>query len=101
MGIQRGTNAGFTLAEAAVTIALVAVTLTVLLQSLEGSKLLAAHTRDQKIAKELALAHLAEIEAGLWQDELEFTRSGSYAEQGHGTFWWELAIGDESFTDDS
>ena len=48
-------RAGFTLAEAAVTIALVAVTLTILLQSLEGSKMMAAHTRDQKIARELAL----------------------------------------------
>ncbi len=97
--LRQHERAGFTLAEAAVTIALVAVTLTVLLQSLEGSKFMAAHTRDQKIARELALATLAEIEAGLWQEELEFTRSGNYAEEDDASFWWELAVGDETFSD--
>ena len=92
-------SAGFTLAEAAVTIALVAVTLTVLLQSLEGSKMMAGHTRDQKIARELALGTLSQIEAGLWQDDLDFTRSGNYSEEGHPRFFYELAIGDETFSD--
>ena len=90
---------GFTLAEAAVTIALVAVTLTVLLQSLEGSKMMAGHTRDQKIARELALGTLSQIEAGLWQDDLDYTRSGNYSEEGHPRFFFELAIGDETFSD--
>ena len=92
-------RSGFTLAEAAVTIALVAITLTVLLQSLEGSKFMAGHTRDQKIARELALKVLSEIEAGLWQEDLDFTRSGNFSEEGHPQFWWELAVGDESFSD--
>ena len=100
MRVRPSSRAGFTLAEAAVTIALVAITLTVLLQSMEGSKFMAAHTRDQKIARELALQTLAEIEAGLWQEELDFSRSGSYAEQDQPRFWWELAIGDETFEDD-
>jgi type II secretory pathway pseudopilin PulG len=94
-------QSGFTLAEAAVTIALVAVTLSVLLQALEGAKLQAAHTRDQKIARELALGTLAQVEAGLWQDDIDFTRSGNYAEEGFLNFWFELAVGDESFADDS
>lgn len=93
-------RAGFTLAEAAVTIALVAITLTVLLQSMEGSKFMAAHTRDQKIARELGLSTLAEIEAGLWQEDLDFSRSGNFAEQDQPRFWWELAIGDETFPED-
>ena len=92
-------KAGFTLAEAAVTIALVALTLTVLLQSLEGSKFMAGNTRDQKIARELALQTLGEIEAGMWQEEIEYTRSGNYSDEGHHLFWWELAVGDESFSD--
>jgi len=100
MRLHPCSRAGFTLAEAAVTIALVAITLTVLLQSMEGSKFMAAHTRDQKIARELALNTLYEIEAGLWQEDLDLTRSGNYAEQDHPQFWWELAIGEESFDDD-
>lgn len=99
MRARPGPRSGFTLAEAAVTIALVAVTLTVLLQALEGSKLQAANTRDQKIARELALDTLSRIEAGMWQEELDFVRSGDYAEEGHPNFWFELAVGDEAFRD--
>lgn len=97
--LPRRSEAGFTLAEAAVTIALVAVTLTVLLQSLQGSTFMAGNTRDQKIARELALMTLGEIEAGMWQEEMDFSRSGNYSEEGHHQFWWELAIGTEAFTD--
>jgi len=46
----------------------------VLLQALEGSKFQAAHTRDQKIARELALGTLSGIEAGLWPACTEIIR---------------------------
>ncbi len=93
------TRAGFTLAEAAITIVVVGLALSAVLQALQGSKSTAAHTRDQKIARELAITTLAEIEAGLWIDEIEFTRSGDYAERDFPDFYWELVVGDEAFAD--
>ena len=51
MKVRAQANAGFTLAEAAVTIALVAVTLTVLLQSLENLSVVAVHQCRIKLRK--------------------------------------------------
>lgn len=88
---------GFTLAEAAVTIAIVAITLSAVMQGLEGAKLTAAHTHNTKVAKELAQLTLGNIEQGLWWDEIETLRTGSYAEQDYPDFYFELALGDETF----
>ncbi|MCP3917409.1 MAG: type II secretion system protein [bacterium] len=91
------TRSGFTLAEAAVTIAIVALTLSATMQSLEVSKLKAAHTQNQKTAKELGLMTLGAIESGKWWDEIETGRTGSYADNDYPDFYWEIALGDETF----
>lgn len=97
-----GTRArsGFTLAEAAITIALVALTLSTVLQILQGSKFTTAHTRDMRRARDLALTTLGEIESGLWWDFIDSTRSGSYVAQELPDFYFELAVGDEGFYED-
>ncbi len=94
-------NQGFTLVEAALAIALVGMALTATLHILQASKLSAAHTRDQKTARVLALKTLGEIESGLRWDELEEGAflSGTYAEDDYPGFEWELAIGDQSFSE--
>ena len=93
-------NHGFTLVEAALAIALVGMALTATLQTLQASKLTAAHTRDQKTARVLALKTLGEIESGLRWDELDegALLSGSYAEDDYPGFYWELAVGDQQFS---
>ncbi|MDE0915068.1 MAG: type II secretion system protein [Planctomycetota bacterium] len=93
-------NCGFTLIEAALAIALVGMALTATLQILQASKLSAAHTRDQKTARVLALKTLGEIESGLRWDELDegALLSGSYAEDDYPAFYWELAVGDQQFS---
>ena len=93
-------NGGFTLIEAALAIALVGMALTATLQILQASKLSAAHTRDQKTSRVLALKTLGEIESGLRWDELDegALLSGSYAEDDYPAFYWELAVGDQQFS---
>lgn len=91
--------AGFTLAEAAITIALVALTLSTMLQILQGSKFITAHARDMRIARDMALLTLGEIESGVLREEIDMLRSGNYADLDHPEFYFELALGDESLPD--
>jgi len=90
-------RAGFTLAEVAVTIAIVAISVTTALRVLNGSKLTAAHVRNQRIARELGLYTLGQINSGLYWDEIERGGlSGSYADLGHEDFYFEVVVGDEA-----
>lgn len=89
---------GFTLAEVAVTIAVVGLALVWMLQALNAAKLTAAHTRNLKLARELALLTLGQIESGLYSEEIEDDRiEGTYAEEGYPEFGFEAVIGDENF----
>jgi prepilin-type N-terminal cleavage/methylation domain-containing protein len=90
-------RAGFTLAEVAVTIALVGLALVYMLQGLNTAKITAAYTRNIKLSKELALLTLGRIEAGLYEEELDDERiEGTYAEEGYPDFSFEAVIGDEN-----
>lgn len=95
----RRTRAGFTLAEVAVTIVIVGTMLIYLLQGLNGTKLLAAHTRNTKLARELALVKLGQIGSGLFQEEIDRGLSGSFADEGYPDFSYEVVVGDEAFRD--
>lgn len=97
MSTRRG-RAGFTLAEVAVTIAVVGLALVWMLQALNAAKLTAAQTRNLKLSRELALQTLGQLEAGLFEDDLVDDRiDGTYAEEGYPEFAYELVIGDENF----
>lgn len=90
--------AGFTLAEVAVTIAVVGLALVWMLQGLNTAKVTAAHTRNLKLARELALLTLGQIESGLYSEEIDDDHiEGSYAEEGYPKFGFEVVIGDENF----
>lgn len=92
-------RAGFTLAEVAVTIAIVALALTLVVQSLNRATLTAAHTRNYRLARELALYTLGQLESrsGPFEEDLEEYMEGSYADEGEPNFRWELLLGDETF----
>jgi prepilin-type N-terminal cleavage/methylation domain-containing protein len=97
---RRGARAGFTLAEVAVTLVIVGITLLWVLEGLNRAKMTTAHTHNAKIAAELATYTLGEIEAGLYWEEIdEKGLDGNYAEEGYETFWWEVVVGDETFPD--
>ncbi len=86
---------GFTLAEVAVTIALVGLALVYMLQGLNTAKMTAAYTRNVKLSKELALLTLGRIESGLYEEDLDDERiEGTYAEEGYPDFMFEAVIGE-------
>ena len=98
-GVERAANAagGFTLAEVGVTILLVGMAMVLMLQSLNAAKVTAAHTRNVKLSKELALLTLGRIESGLYEDELDDERiDGNYSEEGYPDFSFQAVIGDEN-----
>ena len=105
MRLQRHTKAvrsGFTLAEVAVTIVIVGIGLTLILQGVNSAKMAAVNTHNTKLARDLALETLGEIESGLFQEDLEDSRdtlSGNYGERGYANFYWEIVLGDETFPD--
>jgi prepilin-type N-terminal cleavage/methylation domain-containing protein len=98
--LRRG---GFTLAEVAVTIAIIGIALTLVVEGLNKAKFESAHTRNLKVARELALATLGELAGGVYSSELETDDEleGTYADQGYPLFEYEVLIGDQQFTDRS
>jgi prepilin-type N-terminal cleavage/methylation domain-containing protein len=95
-------RAGFTLAEVAVTIAIVGIALTLLVQGLNKAKFEAAQTRNLKVARELALVTLGEIAGGVYAEELDDDDrfDGTYADLGHPEFTFEVLIGDSAQFED-
>ena len=96
---HHGRRAGFTLAEVAVTIAIVSIVLVVQVQGLSNSMFQAANTRDLKIARELGLFKIAQLESGLYSEDIEDHMAGDFSEQEYPSFLWEVVLGDESFDD--
>jgi prepilin-type N-terminal cleavage/methylation domain-containing protein len=95
------TQAAFTLAEVAVTIAIIGIALVLVLQGINVAKLEAAYTRNLKTARELALLTLGEIESGVFEEDADRKRLfGSYAEQGYPDFEFEAVLGEENFIED-
>ena len=90
---------GFTLVEVAVTIVILGIGLTMTLQALNTAKLRAAQTRNYKLARDLALFTLGEIESGLFRDEIRDRFQGTYAEQEQPDFSFEVVLGDEQLRD--
>ena len=98
--LARQSRRGFTLVEVAVTLIIVGITLLWVLEGMNRAKMTAAHTHNTKLAAELALQTLAEIESGLyWEDIDEHGLAGNYAEEGYESFSYEVVLGDETFTD--
>ncbi|MFT5288502.1 MAG: prepilin-type N-terminal cleavage/methylation domain-containing protein [Planctomycetota bacterium] len=93
-----GEQSGFTLAEVAVTLVIVSITLIFVLQGLAQARLTAFYTTDRKIARQLALETLSQIESGLyWEDVQESGDKlvGTYAEEGYESFEYEVLFGEE------
>lgn len=88
---------GFTLAEVAVTIVIVGIGLLLVLQGLNTGKLTAAHTRNYKLSRELALLTLGQVESGEYQEDISSGLHGSYADEGYPDFTFDVVVGDETF----
>ena len=95
--LHRRARSGFTLAEVAVTIVIVGIGLLLVLQGLNTAKLLSVQTRNYKLAHELALLTLGQVESGLYQEDIEDGLVGTYAEEGYPDFAFEVVVGDEAF----
>jgi len=96
----RGPAGGFTLAEVAVTIVIVGIGMLLVLQGLNTAKMTAAHTRNFKLARELALLTLGQVASGQFQEDIENGLVGSYAEEGYPDFSFEVIVGDQTFTEE-
>jgi prepilin-type N-terminal cleavage/methylation domain-containing protein len=96
----RRARRGFTLAEVAVTIVIVGTAVLLVIQGLNNSKMTAAHSRNYKLARELALLTFSRIEAGLFEEDIEDTAPQSFANEGYPDFYFELRLGDETFESD-
>ncbi|HRV81317.1 MAG: hypothetical protein H6830_05115 [Planctomycetes bacterium] len=93
------TRSGFTLAEAAITIALVGLTITYTLQALTSAQTTAAHTHEVKLAREMALRTLGEIATGQYQAESTEVIVGTYPEDIAPYMSYQIAFGDASLPD--
>jgi prepilin-type N-terminal cleavage/methylation domain-containing protein len=93
----RRRRGGFTLLEVAVTIVIVGIGLTLVLQVLNTAQASAVQTRNEKLARELGLLTLGRIASGLYIEEVQDRFYGSYAEDEHPDFQFEVALGDEVF----
>jgi prepilin-type N-terminal cleavage/methylation domain-containing protein len=98
----RASNArgGFTLAEVAVTLVIVGVALVYILQGVNTSYILAAQTHNRKVARELAFLTLAQVDSGLFWEDIDDRMFGNYAEEGYEDWHWEVVCGDETFSDE-
>ena len=92
---------GFTLAEVAVVILIVGFTLVGLLQGLSKSRLSMAHTKNLKIANQLALLTIGQIESGLFIDEDLDMLYDTYAEEGYPDWAFDVLVGDDTFSEQS
>ena len=97
--MSRSARSGFTLAEVAVTIAIVGIALVLCLQGLNGSKLQAAYTRNYRLARELAMQTLGEVGSGMHAEDIEDGMEGSYADRDYPQYTFELVVGDDTLSD--
>jgi prepilin-type N-terminal cleavage/methylation domain-containing protein len=95
--IKQRARAAFTLVEVAVAILIVGIALTLVLQSLNTSKLRAKQTQNLKLARELGTLTMGRLSAGLYREDIDSYYTGSYSEEGYPEFSYEIVLGDNSF----
>ncbi len=95
--IKERARAAFTLVEVAVAILIVGIALTLVLQSLNTSKLRAKQTQNLKLGRELGTLTMGRLSAGLYREEIDSYYTGSYSEEGYPEFSYEIVLGDNSF----
>lgn len=94
-------RAAFTLVEVAVSLVIIGIGLTMCLQSLQTAKMQAAQTRNLKLARELGVMTLGQIESGLFTEEIDSGYSETYAQEGYPNFSFEILLGDDDFQEEN
>lgn len=97
---RRAAQAGFTLAEVMVALLLVGGILVYTVTGLNLSTMESGHTYSTKVARELALLTLGQLEAGLFWEDMDDEIRGNYAEQGYPDFEYEVVFGQDNFEDE-
>ena len=95
--LLRRARAAFTLVEVAVTILILGIALTLVIQSLNTSKLRAKQTQNLKLARDLGALTMGRISAGLYREDIDSYYTGSYSEEGYPEFAYEIVLGDNTF----
>ncbi len=95
--IKDRARAAFTLVEVAVAILIVGIALTLVLQSLNTSKLRSKQTQNLKLARELGTLTMGRVSAGLYREEIDAYFTGSYSEEGYPEFSYEIVLGENTF----
>jgi type II secretory pathway pseudopilin PulG len=91
---KQRSGSGFTLAEAAITIALVGLTITYTLRALTAAQTTAAHTHEVKLAREMALRTLGEVATGQFLVDGNEVLTGTYDEEVAPYMAYSVAFGD-------
>jgi len=92
---RRGDNAGFTLLEVLIALAILASALTILMGSMANAGQQAAYSNDLTTATQLARGKMYDVEYKLMDDgfsELEQTYSGDFTDDGHPEISWEAKV---------
>jgi len=97
LNIRKRARSAFTLVEVAVAILIVGIALTLILQSLNTSKLRAKQTQNLKLARGLGTLTLGRISAGLYRENIDSYYVGSYSDEGYPEFSYEVVLGDDTF----
>ena len=98
--LRERARAAFTLVEVAVAILIVGIALTLVLQSLNISKLRAKQTQNLKLARELGTLTMGRVSVGMYREEIDSYQTGSYSEEGYSDFLYEIALGEIAFPQD-
>lgn len=97
--LRRASRSGFTLAELAVTLVICSIALTLILQGVNTSMSTATYTHARKVARDLALFTLGQVESGMFWEDMDDRLFGTYDEEGYPDFTWEIVVGDDALSE--
>ncbi|MEZ6004407.1 MAG: type II secretion system protein [Planctomycetota bacterium] len=92
--LSRRARSGFTLIEAAITIAIVGLAVTYTLQALTSAQTTAAYSHDLKLAREMGLRTLGQAATGQFEHEYGQLLTGNYPEDEAPRMSYQMVFGD-------
>jgi len=96
--LRERARAAFTLVEVAVAILIVGIALTMVLQSLNMSKVRAKQTQNLKAARQIGAQLMAEVSVGKYREKMDSYYTNTYEEDPD--FSYEIMLGETAFPQD-